>query len=301
MRSKQKIINLYEDNTIYSIKHVVSIGNEEDLNQFWCYFDQEMNHEHQLFYHFMDLMYAFASDVFSKNKEIFFELIVEQSERYFYLTLWNINISQLFKQFLDKRGAKLRYKIDKKRICVQLDKVQLQMHDQDYKAGQKNREKSLVLSLENKKSLHYPVYDFLEEDDKQEVLKMCEDMSDVMYLGKQRGFDNNAFITIRSCLSMFTLNLLPYTQLSNITNTVTEFSVLMNTYRLEFIALSLEEISLVEGFLHNLERWANTLFVEGGADLHFMDNSLRADMQMIKMLIEPPVHEVVDMEGIFSF
>lgn len=37
MRSERKIINLYDAKNISSVKHVVSIDSEDDLNQFWDY------------------------------------------------------------------------------------------------------------------------------------------------------------------------------------------------------------------------------------------------------------------------
>lgn len=95
---------------------------------------------------------------------------------------------------------------------------------------------------------------------------------------------------------------MPYPQISEVVSLITEFSVLMNTYQEAFSQMSLEAVSLVEGFINNIDRWANILFVTGGADLHFMDNSLKADLAMIRMQVEPQSSNVqTDLDGIFDF
>jgi hypothetical protein len=44
------------------------------------------------------------------------------------------------------------------------------------------------------------------------------------------------------------------------------------------------------------------IFVEGGAHLDFMDHSLHADIEMIKMMIEPPMEDSeADLDDIFDF
>lgn len=177
MRQSQKIINLYKDRSIRSIKHVISIGDEEDLNQFWHYFHSEVTNDYRLLYHFISLMY---------------------------------------------------------------------------------REKKV-------------------------------------------GFDHDVLIRLRSCLSMFSVSLMNYQQVAHISNLSVEFSVLLNTHQHRFKEMLPEEFALIEGFIHNIDRWANTLFIAGGADLHFMDNSLKADLDMTKMLIEPQEFSEMSIDDIFDF
>ena len=102
MRQKQKVINLYQDSSIYSIKYVISIGNEEDLNQFWHYFHSEVSKDYKLLYRFISLMYAFTESLFKVHKNLFFELIIEQNEGVFYFTLWNKIASQDLDELLQK-------------------------------------------------------------------------------------------------------------------------------------------------------------------------------------------------------
>jgi hypothetical protein len=45
MRKQQKIINLFGDMNIYAIKEVISIADEDDLNQLWEHITTHHTHE----------------------------------------------------------------------------------------------------------------------------------------------------------------------------------------------------------------------------------------------------------------
>ncbi len=302
MRKNQKIINLYEDRSIRSIKHVVSIGSEEDLNQFWHYFDAEENSEHKLLYRFIGLLYAFVARLFEEDKELFFEIIIEQNDACFYFTIWNVNVSNALKKLLKKQKKDFAFKSNKKRITIKLIKEVLIRHNEICRDEQEIRRQKLISSVTQQSPVLVLPYTFMHKDDRDEVLKICDDMADLMYRCKKVGFQKDVFIRLRSCLSMFCLNTMPYPQISGVVNLITEFSVLMNTSQEAFIQMSLEEVSLVEGFVNNVDRWANILFVTGGADLYFMDNSLKADLSMIRMQIEPQqLDEEANLDDIFDF
>ncbi len=301
MRKKQKIINLYRDRSIHSIKHVISIGNEEDLNQFWHYFDQEVKNDYTLLYNFIGLMYAFISRLFEENEELFFELIIEQNDDHFYFTVWNTTVCTAWTRLLSEAKNDFEYKSDKKRVTVKLVKDVLLRHD-EVREGEKNSARSnLITSLSREVSEPQPPYGFLQTEDREELLKICDDMSDLMYQSKKVGFHHDVFIRLRSYLSVFSLTMMPYPQVSSISHLTTEFSVLMNSYQNAFKTMQFDQMALVEGFVNNIDRWANTLFVSGGADLHFMDNSLQADLDMIKMLVEPKEFDETSTDDIFDF
>lgn len=301
MRTEQKIINVYQDSSIQNIKHVISIGDEEDLNQFWHYFHSEIVNDYKLLYSFISLMYTFSFRQFESNKGVFFELIIEQNEEYFYFTLWSADISKALKLFLDQRSSGFEYKVDKKRISVKIVKELLSLDNEIYDDRQEHRRRQLLVALnEDKPAVQVP-YDFLEEEDREEVLKICDDMSDIIYRVKKSGFHRDSFIRLRSSLSMFSLSLLPYAQLCKVSSIITEFSILMNNHEESFQKMSYSEISLIEGFINNIERWTQILFVVGGADLHFMDNSLKADLEMIKMLVEPTEEKAFEVDEVFGF
>jgi hypothetical protein len=77
---------------------------------------------------------------------------------------------------------------------------------------------------------------------------------------------------------------------------------MINHYKEAFSKLNTNQIRLIAGFVGNFDRWLKILFIEGGAELNFMDRSLRADMEMIRHMIEPPVEGTEEeLDAIFDF
>lgn len=56
-----------------------------------------------------------------------------------------------------------------------------------------------------------------------------------------------------------------------------------------------------EGFVHNPVRRFRTLFIDGGAPLDFMDSSLRADVEQIRMTLMPAAEDGCALDDIFDF
>lgn len=302
MRKRQKIINLYQDSSVRSIKHVISVGNEEDLNQFWHYFHSEVTKEYKLLYRFIGILYAFSARLFEENEELFFELFVEENDDTFYFTVRNDSVSKALRELLRPHDKEFECRVDEKRITLKFAKDELEKRNETDLKEQEKRRDDLLRSVKERSPIFRMHYDFLQEEDREEVLQICDEMTDIMDHTKKIGLNSGVCIRLRSCLSMFSLSMLPYPQLCNVVNLVTGFSVLINTHQSSFEKMSPDNVALVEGFIRNIDRWANTLFVEGGADLHFMDNSLKADLEMIRMRIEPQmIEEDLSLEGIFDF
>lgn len=302
MRNQQKIINLYRDSSVCSIKHVISIGSEEDLNQFWHYFHSEVTKDYKFLYRFIGVLYAFTARLFEKNDALFFELIIEQNEECFYFTVWNTEVSEALNLLLGGKSKAHEFRVDKKRITVKLDKETSLRQEALYLEKQNGRVARLMASVQSEEKGVQEPYDFLDKEDQEEILDICAEMVDNIARAKKHGFSNDLFTRLRSSLSLFSLTLIPYTRIFFVSNLITEFSVLMNNNKAPFQQMPYEQIALIEGFVSNMERWAHTLFVLGGADLHFMDSSLRADLEMIKRLLEPEeAEDEAALEAIFDF
>jgi hypothetical protein len=297
MRQQQKIINLYRDSSVCSIKHVISIGNEEDLNQFWHYFHSEVSKEYKFLYRFIGVLYAFTARLFEKNAALFFELIIEQNETSFYFTVWNTDVSEALSLLLGGKSKAHEFRVDKKRITVKLDKETSIRHEALCTEKQNSRVARLMTLVKSEEKCMQEPYDFLDKEDREEILDICAEMVENMARAKKHGFNNDLFTRLRSDFSLFSLALAPYTRIFFVSNLITECSVLMNNNKMLFEQMPHEQIALIEDFVNNIEHWAHTLFVLGGADLHFMDSSLKEDLEMIKRRI---VQEEVDADAFFE-
>lgn len=299
MKTQRKIINNYKDEDLLSIKYVVSISCEEDLNQFWDFITNSKNLSHKLLHTFITQFYNFAITYVTYKKTNFFEIILEESEEFIYFTLWNEKIALLFKKYLKKTPLNYIYKNN--RLTIKLDKSKYQ--DKINKRAIKNqkREDNLIKSI-SKSEIKKP-YTFLDSDDLNELLKLSEDMQELIFIAKKDGLNSDTFISLRSIISLFCLTLRYYDKIAPISKTITEFSNLINQNKDNFIKLEKPELELINGFILNIDYWLQTLFVNGGADIYFMDNSIKADYDMIFQLICPSNYEEDEnsLDDIFDF
>lgn len=293
---KQKVINLYDDKNIHSVKQIISIADEEDLNQFWEYIVASKAVSNRHLHPFLITLYSLCAHFLELNAGHFFEIIIEDADCSCYLTIWNREITRYLEPLWRKKEIDYRHR--GKRITVRLDKPTLQEKAFD------KEEKRIERLLQSLKSETLPPkpYDFIHKEDLKELLELAEDMSDYCAQAESIGIVSELLIRLRSKLTLASVILSHYAKIEAVSAVMTEFAMLLNCHQDRLEELDGEQIAMITGFVHNFERWLRILFITGGAHLHFMDRSLRADMEMIRAMIEPELHSgTVDIESIFDF
>lgn len=301
MRKQQKIINLFEDRLIHSIKQVVSIGDEEDLNQLWEYIMSIHSSDSCETYAFFIRLYELSSQFLESSPGIFFEIIIEQSDDNYYFTVWN----KVFIHFARKHWKKRRldYRFKNKRMTIRLSKALLKDKKAEKLAKDNTRIDNFLATLQRRETIQpIPPYTFMDKDDVIELNDIAKDMNEYLYMAQQIGFTPEALVRIRTYFSRISMILNYYEEIEQIAIIMTEFSMMISHYKEAFSQLNTDQIRLIEGFTSNFERWLKILFMEGGAELNFMNRSLRADMEMIRLMIEPPIAVTEEeLDAIFDF
>lgn len=300
MRKRQKIINLFNDISVYAIKQVVSISDEEDLNQLWEYIITVNSESSDIYSYFVNL-YELSSRFLESCSEPFFEIIIEQSDEYYYFTVWNKQFIRFARKEWKKR--RLDYAYNRKRITLRLSKVLLREKRSERQNAEERRITHFLSTAEGEVSTaSHPAYDFLKVDDFIHLMTLSDDIDEYLYNVQRTGYTMDVYTQLRSYCSKIALILGYYEQVDEIAMLMTEFSILLAQHRETFSALRSEQIALIEGFSHNFNRWLKIVFIEGGANLHFMDRSMRADMKMIRAMVEPLDEvEISDLDDIFDF
>lgn len=282
LRKKQNIINLFNDREVYALKYVISITDEEDLNQLWEFIITIQSSDKSHSYPFFVYLYELSEKFLSTYPEMFFEIIIEESEKYYYFTVWN----KLFVDFVYKywKKSKIEHLDDKKKISARIRKRKPKIH----KILEQQRIKTLLESTQEENlTAKIKAHDFISRHDLQELFDMCEDLNALIYNASQLSFEANSIIKLRSYFSLISVTLNHYAQLDAMALIMSEFSITINQNREKFFHLDTDQFYLLEGFARNFERWLKTLFVHGGAELNFMNNSMRADMLTIQASLEP--------------
>lgn len=301
MRKQQKIINLFEDRLIHSIKQVVSIGDEEDLNQLWEYIMSIHSSDSCETYAFFIGLYELSAQFLEIHPGVFFEIIIEQSDENYYFTVWN----KIFIHFARKHWKKRRldYRFKNKRMTIRLSKSLLKDKKAEKLAQDNSRIDHFLATIQRSATIQpIPPYRFMDSEDVIELNDIAKDMNEYLYMAQQSGFTTEALIKIRTYFSRISMILNYYEEIEQIAIIMTEFSMMIHYYKEAFAQLSPDQIRLIEGFAGNFERWLKILFMEGGAELNFMNRSLRADMEMIRLMIEPPLPvSEEELDAIFDF
>lgn len=297
MRRKQKIINVFEDKAVYAVKHVISITDEEDLNQLWEYIITAHAHEKSKTYPFFVSLYELSERFLRNFTEIFFEIIVEQSDKYYYFTVWNKSFILFVREHWEKRGVELAY--DDKRITVRLHKPVLNEKNED----EEIRITQLLSRIQKSESTeNIPPYSFMESNDLHELIELSEDLNTHLYEAFNTSLTNDVLIRLRSYFSMIAVILNHYEEVEEMALIMSEFSMMINQNKEDFVCLSNDQIGVIEGFARNFERWVKILFIYGGAEIDFMNRSMRADMETIKSLTQPQIEvSEEEIDAIFDF
>lgn len=285
MKTKRKIINLFKDKDLLSIKYVVSISNEKELDQFWDFITISKSITDELMHTFLTQFYNFAISYIIEERVNFFEIIVEESEKYFYFTLWNKNVALIFKKYLSRTSLNFIYK--DKRLTIKLDKLKFQEKRDRRKLKNSKREENLIKSVNSTNKLEIKPYTFLKKDDLNELLTLSDEMKTLMSQAMKVGLHLNICTSLRSRLSSLCLTLNYYDEVEQVAKTITAISNLLNKNISILMQISSIELELINGFINNIDTWIQTLFINGGADIYFMDNSIKADYKMIAQMISP--------------
>lgn len=312
MRNKQRLINLYKDENISNVKIVFSIANEEDLHSCWDFFEQNINDdENESLQTLLVILFNTTDKLLRDGNFTFFEVVLEQSDECYYFTIWNKIVTEYFVKLIVQLhdidflsdAVCITIKIDKviKNASCPLNYQEEQIDPVKEKVESEVLKEQKIEIKSNANDLFIPPYTFLNDSDLEELLELCDDMVDIVASADGiLTYDN--YIKLRSIFSAISLIMGYYKELYEVSEIMKEFSVLVNASHEKFVAMNSDEIALVDGFVNNIDRWVHTVFVKGGADIHFMDDSLKADFETIKMLVEPEDEDFEEnLDDIFDF
>ncbi|QFR49762.1 hypothetical protein FJR48_08480 [Sulfurimonas lithotrophica] len=287
MRKKRNIINLYKDKNINSVKYVISIENEEDLDQFWDFLNSNID-SNRYIHIFIELLYNFTHTYILKDEAKFFEIIIEENDSNIYFTIWNKKVIKSLDSYFSK--SSLKYKYDNKKLTIKLkkevSKKLIQKIEQDHiEIEKKLNSPTFKPSKPNTNSNFIKPYNFIDDEDLNDIIRINDDLHDILYRGKKLGITEDILIELRSSLSMFLLNIKYYKQVSEFSKTIDSFLVLLIQNTDKFLTNNKKKITLIEKLINNIDTWINRLFVNGGKELYFLDKVMHEDYLMLQEMV----------------
>jgi len=250
---------------LYAYTTIFNIKSEKDLDDFWSYFIFRLNLENnESTYDRFARLY----NLLSVNRKFLSPL------RYI-----NISIKESSEKFIVFVETSIGTMINKL-----IERLEVLNFPYQYKENilsypiDKNSRKTIAV-VEKIQTVKYKVYDFISQDDLNEMAACIEKVKD----GNYNRIYVNEIADYQDTLLYYASILQTYPQLNIINSNVAELSIILSLYTEECMNLGMDLKKLLQSFINNIWYWQESLFFKGGEELHFMDESFRADLSQIKM------------------
>lgn len=273
---------------MYAYTTIFKISSQKDLDDFWSYFIFRLNLEKdENTYERFARLY----NLLSENKELLSPLkhisitLKESSEKY--ILYIKTSVEAMLDKFIQRlQMLNLSYVYEDDILSYTIDKRSRQTINPQYISQRKAQD----------------VYDFITQSDLDEMAACITKMQDGSYSRVYIEEINTYYETLSTYGSFLQM----YPQLNIMSSYIAELGMVLSLYGDECAALGMDLKMLLQSFVNNICHWQECLFVKGGEELHFMDESFKADLSQIKMslnLYDELTEENSDacLEGIFDF
>jgi len=252
---------------LYAYTTTFNIQSEKDLDDFWSYFIFRLNLENnESTYDCFARLYNLLSvnrKLLSPLKHINISL-KESSEKY--ILFIETTIDAMINKFIKRLEVlNFPYKHEENVLSYPIDK----------------NSRKTIAAAEKVQAVKYKVYDFISQDDLNDMIACIEKVKD----GNYNRIYVNEIADYQDTLSYYASILQPYPQLHIMNSNIAELSIILSLYAEECMSLGMDLKKLLQSFINNIWYWQESLFIKGGEELHFMDESLRADLSQIKMTL----------------
>ncbi len=252
---------------LYAYTTTFNIKSEKDLDDFWSYFIFRLNLENnESTYDRFARLY----NLLSVNRQLLSPLryinisLKESSEKY--ILFIETSIDAIINKFVKRLEVlNFPYKHEENILSYPIDK----------------NSRRVMAAAEKVQAVRYKVYDFIRQDDLNDMIACIEKVKD----GNYNRIYVNEIADYQDTLSCYASILQSYPQLNIMNSNVAELSIILSLYSEECLSLGMDLKRLLQSFINNLWYWQESLFIKGGEELHFMDESLRADLSQIKMTL----------------
>lgn len=274
-------------NRPYAYKTIFTINSQNALDDFWSYLIFRLNLEHS-----EDTYNRFARlyNILSEHKTLFFEpnylqITLEESSDKHYVSI-KTNIKEFLKTLISRlKQFGFAYHYENGLLSYPIDKKMQTLHHS--------------VPTKEKKYAH----DFMENDDVQMMSDILDKMKEKNFTKNYQTFELEELDAYRTAFSNYSNYLKYYSELHTINNIVAELSVILSLYKGESLALEDDFRVLLYSFLNNLILWHDKLFVQGSEQIDFMDETLRAELDQIKIVLnlyDEVDEEDLDLDDIFE-
>ena len=273
-----KVNNMYEKNIndLYAYSTNFNITSSNDIDDLWSYFIFRLNLEnneetYDRFARLYNFINRYKNELSIINN---INITIKETSTEYYMYIES-SIRSMMGDFMNRlEDLNYEYTYEKNILSYSINKI--------------STKKTPI--IQNKNTEEHIIYDFIAENDLDEMINCINKMKDSSY--------NNVYLkdfsSYKDTILYFSNTLQLYPQLIKVSTFVAELSFILLHYEDECLNLGIDFKTLLQSFINNIANWQEKLFITGEEELHFLDDSFEADLSQIKMALN--LYDVQDKE-----
>ena len=285
---QRKVWNLYNDDSISSMKSVFNIYSQHDIEEFWLFYQEKCTlKSDEVTYLVIKYLFDYTAKFLEQVDS--FDIIIEHSnseKEVTYITFWHqMHTEMLRDTYVDlKSHPYFNLKIDEEKVTFQIIKAEVISEMQELPdTVQKDNKTPFQIAPENV----LRVYDFINNDDLITMQEINSELLNQMFYISSSQIDEDKLTTIIEELDSYIAMFSKYAELSDISNEVCSFRDVLEDNMLKIIENTNADMNLFfEGIISNLKNWTDRSFVKGIEDINYYNASIHSDISMIKQFLQ---------------
>ena len=271
---------------LYSYFTKFTIVDESTLNDFWSFliFRLQVERNEKTYDRFARLYNVLLKE--SSTFESPLVITLKESMKYFHLVIEHLPLVALQEMLsrLQRFEYEYRYEYGVLKYAIE-----------------KNKPKKLTRKV---KKIIEPSCTFLEPDDLADLINIIEKLQAYKFSQVFEQLQDEELNSYKGAFSHYASILRFYPQLTHMASIIGELAVLLSLYANKCLEEQILVRRMLEGFSSNLAIWQKMIFMQGGEELDFLDNSFKADLDQFKMVLnlyDSPQELDDSLDAIFEF
>jgi len=291
-------VALYDDAMMSNIRTVIHVQGSNDLLDLLDFIDDHHLYQKSFFNDVMTLIITVSTVLFKARKLLPFDVIIEHSSTHAYVSIWNETFAKVAGKYFDRfSSGSIESKCDNGKVTFRITTSheyhepskpepaaptsELKPAIKEVKNEEEVVEDDALYEDYSKAKAEVVVQDFISEEDLEDLTDFVKELNSMLMVFGRHELEPEDITDIQQALSKIAQVLQFYPETYNIAMALKKLSDEMSENIQGFIENSSSIAELFQAFGNDLQVWLDTLFVKGTDDVHFLDDTLISNAELI--------------------
>lgn len=274
---------------VFSRKFLFYVQSEDELAEFWEYYLLDSSQRSEGLSDAIRTVYALALIGLKLGAKM--QIIVEESEDHMYVTLVDIeNIdANIIKLIMIKNPSVTDYKTEGKKFCIRLPRPRISepvaiVYEAAVSAVIAPVSPQTPIATYTAVQEEYHVYDYMEDEDLMDLREYVGKLNSLMLIVGGE-IENHEINEISSNLQHISRICSGYTDSYSIGKALAAMGRAIVSHSGLFMQRAGDLAPMCAAFGRDLSAWIQMVFVDGTPNVHYMDDTIIANAQMIESIL----------------